>query len=187
MPALAPQHCAFTERLGNQLPFIFINYIAWLVCPNLLYENAVTFKNADHLPNTGYVLGGIRLEPTYSEAKPVSSKGSGLLKIVVEPLSQMVQLIRVRTRDHLPFQCLRCGVKDSSLDMAILISATCHKPDVFSFFQVVMSLEDEALIFRFHKNQSSRDARKNGAHAASDHLLEGFQKRKFLLVEPAIL
>lgn len=56
--SLSSRHCAFAEGFGYQLPFVFVDYVAGLVCSDFFYVDAVAFEDMDHLPNAGDVLGG---------------------------------------------------------------------------------------------------------------------------------
>src|SRR5580704_1901218 len=46
-------HRAFAERLGDQLPLIFINHVPGLICSDFFDVDTVTFEDTDHLPNAG--------------------------------------------------------------------------------------------------------------------------------------
>lgn len=47
----------FPERLRHDLPFIFINHVAGLVCSDFFHVDAIAFQDLDHLPDPGNVLG----------------------------------------------------------------------------------------------------------------------------------
>jgi hypothetical protein len=61
-----------------------------LIC---LTPDAVAFEDLDHLPDAGDVFGGIGFEPTNTEPKLVTSEGSWLFQVLVEPLLQFFQLL----------------------------------------------------------------------------------------------
>src|SRR5215831_5108128 len=95
MGLLSSRHCAFAEGLSYQLPFVFVNHVAGFACSDFLDVNAITFEDADHLPDAGNVLGRASLEPTDAKTKRVASEGSWLFQIVAKPLPQFVQFVGV--------------------------------------------------------------------------------------------
>ena len=72
--SLSPRHCAFAERLGYELPFVFVDHVAWSVCSDFLHVDTVAFEDVDHLPDAGNVLGRASLEPADAETKLVTSE-----------------------------------------------------------------------------------------------------------------
>jgi hypothetical protein len=130
-----------------------------------------------------WLTGGAGLEPTDAEAKLVTSEGSGPFEILAEPRSQLVQFVGVGARDILPLQRLRCCLKDSLLNMTILVFAADNESDVFASFQRIMALEDEAFVLGLDKGEASGNAGQDSAHAASDDLPESLDERQFFLVE----
>src|SRR5882762_3289378 len=64
----------FAERLGYELPFVFVDHVAWSVCSDFLHVDTVAFEDVDHLPDAGNVLGRASLEPADAEAKLVTSE-----------------------------------------------------------------------------------------------------------------
>src|ERR1700751_1109817 len=64
-----------------------------------------------------------RFEPTDAEANLVTSEGSWLFQILAERRSQLVQAVGVGARDVLPLQRLRRCLKDSVLNMTLLVFA----------------------------------------------------------------
>src|SRR5580693_9269931 len=101
---LSSRHRTFAERLRYYLPFVLVDQIAGFVCSDFLHINAVAFQDANHLPNTGNVLGGPGFEPADAEPQLFTPEGRGLFQILAEPRSQLVQFIRVATCDVLPLQ-----------------------------------------------------------------------------------
>ena len=59
------------------------------------------------------------------------SEGSWFFQILAKPRSQLVQFVRVGTRDVLALQRLRCCMKDPLLNMTLVVSAADCKADVF--------------------------------------------------------
>src|SRR5579863_7172572 len=76
---------ALTERLGDNLPFVFIDQVARPVGPNLLHVDAVTLENSNHLPDAGHVIGCVGLEPANPKSKPVTPEGGWFSKISSKP------------------------------------------------------------------------------------------------------
>ncbi len=72
--SLSSRHCAFAERLGYELPFVFVDHVAWSVCSDFLHVDTVAFEDVDHLPDAGNVLGRASLEPADAETKLVTSE-----------------------------------------------------------------------------------------------------------------
>ena len=121
------------------MPFIFVDHVAGLVCSDFLYVDAIALEDLNHLPYAGDVLRGARLEPTDAEAKFVTSKGSWFLLRDANRLwgragGQFVQFVGVGARDALPLLRLRCCLKDSLLNVTILVFAANDEADVFAFF-----------------------------------------------------
>lgn len=178
--------CAFTERFGHKLPVVFVDHVAGLVRCDFSHVNVVAFEDAYHLPDAGDVPGGPGLEPTYAETKLVTSEGSWLFQIIVEPSSQLVQFVRVRARDVLPLQSLRRSLKDSLVDMAIIVLSADDEADIFVFLQRVVTLKDEAFVLCLDEGKTSRKARENGAHAATHDLSESVDEREFFLIKRGV-
>jgi hypothetical protein len=131
---LSSRHRTFAERLRNYLPFVFVDQIAGFVCSDFLHINAVAFQNANHLPNTGNVLGGAGPEPADAKPQLLMSEGGGLFQILAKLRSQFVQLICVGARNVSPLQRQRCCLKDSLLDMTVLVLTANDEANVFAFF-----------------------------------------------------
>jgi len=49
-----------------------------------------------------------------------------------------------------------------------------------------VTFEDEAFVFRLNEREASGNAGEDSAHAASDRLLESFEKQQFLLIERGV-
>jgi len=56
-----------------------------------------------------------------------TSEGSWLFQILAEPPSQLGQFVGVGARDALPLQRLRCCLKDSLLNMTLVVFAADDK------------------------------------------------------------
>ena len=116
------------------MPFVFVDHVAGFVCSDFLHVNTIALEDANHLPYAGDVLRGRSLEPTDPEAKLVTSEGGWLFQILAEPRSQVVQFVCVGSCDGAPLQRLPCCLKDSLLNMTVLVFAADDKADVFAFF-----------------------------------------------------
>ena len=73
-------------------------------------------------------------------------KEVGFSRFSLNHASQLVQFVGVRARDVLPLQCLRRGLKDSLLNMTVLVLAPDDEAHVFVFFQRIVTFEDEAFV-----------------------------------------
>ena len=54
------------------------------------------------------------------------------------------------------------------------------------FLQRVVTLEDEAFVFCFDEGKTSRKARENSAHAATNDLFESVDEREFFLIKRGV-
>ena len=86
------------------------------------------------------MFGGISLEPTDAEGTPAASERSWLLQFLAEPHSQLLQFRGVGPGDGLPLKGLRCSLKDTLLDQAVLILATDNESNIFAFFEWIVTL-----------------------------------------------
>ena len=132
--SLSSRHCPLAVGFGHKLPFVFVDQISGSVRSDFLHVDTVAFEDIGHLPDSGDMLSGAGLEPTDAEAELVTSEGCWLLQIVTEPGSQFIQFVGVGARNVLPFQSLRGCLKDSLLNMSILVLVAHDEADVFASF-----------------------------------------------------
>ena len=99
---LLPRQCAFAEGFGDELPFVFVNYVARTVSSDFFHINAVSFEDSNHFPDTGNVLAGAGLEPADAKPKFVAPEGSWPVQILAEPVLYLAKFVGVGTPDVSP-------------------------------------------------------------------------------------
>src|SRR3974377_1495897 len=85
-----------------------------------------------------------------------------------------------------PPQALGCRLKDSLLNMTVLILLADNEADVFVFLERIMALKNKAFVLRLDKREASGNAGQHSPHATPDDLLESLDERQFFLVECGI-
>jgi hypothetical protein len=76
-----------------------------------------------------------------------------------------------------PLQRERCCLKDSLLNLTVLIFAADNEADIFTPFQWVMAFKNETFVLRLDEGETPRNAGEDSSHTASDDLLEGLDER----------
>jgi hypothetical protein len=112
------------------------------------------------------------------KAMLVTSEGSWLFQILTEPHPQLVQFVGIGASDLLPLERPRYCLKDSLLNMAILVFVANNEADVFAPLQRIVTLEDEAFVLRLDEGEASRKTGEHSAHATSDDLLKSVDEQE---------
>jgi hypothetical protein len=183
--SLSFRHGSFAEGFGHDLPLVFIDHVAGSLCSDFLYVDAVVFEDMGHLPNAGDMRDGVRLKPADTEWKLIPSERRWRLQILVEPCAKLVQCLGVGAGDVLRFQRLRRRLKNSQLDVALLVFAADYETDVFSLAGRIVPLQDEALVLGFDERKAAGNAGEDRAHTAPDPF-DSFDEPELLLVESGI-
>src|SRR5256885_6094232 len=73
------------------------------------------------------------------------------------------------------------------LNLALLVVPADDEADVFTLFERIVTLEDEAFVLGLDEGEASGNAGEDGPHTVSDDLLKRFEERKFFLIKRGIL